>query len=222
MIKTVLFDLDGTLLDTEPDFTIILNQLLAKHGRKLVNSLEVRQTVSSGARALVKLGFGINEDDEYFLSYLNSLLDLYDEQIKKTLSRVFENIDSLLQRIDSENLQWGIVTNKSSRFAEPLIQKVDALQNCQLLICSDHLSQSKPDPEGLLLACQKLACQPTEAIFVGDHPKDIEAGKKAGMVTIATAWGYLPQDTVISDWSADKIVYSADEIQHYLFTDQGF
>ncbi|MDT8397674.1 MAG: HAD-IA family hydrolase [Pseudomonadales bacterium] len=217
MLKTILFDLDGTLLDTEPDFTLILNRLLRANQRAEVSAARVRQTVSSGARALIRLGFGMDEEDPDFSSHLDQLLALYDRQIPDTRCVLFPGIASLLQRIDSENLNWGIVTNKPSRFTQPLLARIPALSQCRVVVCPDQLQQSKPDPEGLLLACRQAASSAAEAVYVGDHPRDIEAGRNAGMKTIAAAWGYLPENTQALDWNADKVARHADDIQDYLF-----
>ncbi|MEX2367643.1 MAG: HAD family hydrolase [Pseudohongiellaceae bacterium] len=215
-IKTVLFDLDGTLLDTEPDFTIILNRLLASRGHKPVSAARVRQTVSSGARALVSMGFGISEQDRNFSAYLEQLLDMYDEQIQVTRCRLFPEIERLLNSISSATMQWGIVTNKPSRFTLPLLEKVPALKDCPVVICRDQVARPKPSPDSLLLACEKAATKTSEAVYVGDHPRDVEAGKRAGMRTIAAAWGYLPEGEPIERWQADHVVRAAQDMEDLL------
>jgi 2-phosphoglycolate phosphatase len=215
--KHVLFDLDGTLLDTAQDFTRVLNNLLQENGRAPVSYEQVRETVSDGARALVRMGFDIDEDDPAFQTHLQSLLDAYAEQIDRTESAVFQGIENLLRSIDSNNFHWGIVTNKPSRFTTPLLQKIPLLQNCASVICADQLAKSKPDPEGLIRACQLLNITPDDCIYVGDHLRDIEAGKNASMATIAVAWGYFPANTELSTWQADFIAQSPEEISHYLF-----
>lgn len=217
MLKTVLFDLDGTLLDTEPDFTLILNQLLEQHDRDEISSKLVRETVSNGARALIKLGFDIEDNSPHFPYLLNNFLELYAKKIPDTQCSLFQNIIPLLQRIESENCQWGIVTNKPSRFTLPLLEKFPSLQSCAVVICPDHVSQAKPDPEGLLLACKKTACIPADAVYVGDHPRDIDAGINAKIATVAVSWGYYSDELPIDKWNADKIVTSPDELQAHLF-----
>ncbi len=122
MSKHVLFDLDGTLLDTARDFTQVLNQLLQQYGRAEITHSKVKETVSDGARALVKLGFGIDETHEDFDNYLQQLLDLYAIKIIDTEAELFKGIPELLQRINTENFQWGVVTNKPSRFTTPLLK----------------------------------------------------------------------------------------------------
>ncbi len=217
MITTALFDLDGTLLDTEPDFTLILNRLLARHDLAPVSRERVRATVSSGARALIKLGFDIDEQDPAFAGLLEEFLGLYEVQIHDTHCLLFPGMERLLARLCEAGLGWGIVTNKPSRFTVPLLKQVPGLADCGIVICPDHVKLSKPDPEGLLLACARAGGQPPSCVYVGDHPRDIEAGRGAGMRTIAAAWGYLPEDSDIHDWQADLVARDAGDIERFIF-----
>lgn len=217
MFKAVLFDLDGTLLDTAPDFTRILNQLLQTHGRPPVPHAEVRRIVSSGARALISLGFNIGEEDERFHGYLDELLKMYDNHIRETRCAPFEGADRLIRRLEQSALVWGIVTNKPSRFTLPLLERTELLRDCRIVVCRDHVEAAKPDPAGLLLACRQAGCAPEQAVYIGDHPKDIEAGKKAGVATVAAAWGYLPDGPDITQWDADLIARSMEDLEHYFF-----
>jgi phosphoglycolate phosphatase len=210
--KTVLFDLDGTLLDTERDFTQILNNQLASYGRAPVSARQVRNTVSSGARALVKLGFAIDESHAQFSEYLDELLERYRIRIPQTECVLFPGVASLLKALDLGAAPWGIVTNKPSRFTLPLVKKFPALESSQVLICADQLSKSKPDPEGILLACEKMHCSPDSVIYVGDHPKDVQAATAAGAMSMAVRWGYIPEDQPIESWQADIIINHPDDI----------
>tara|TARA_R110002110_G_scaffold89303_2_gene232683 strand:- start:31034 stop:31702 length:669 start_codon:yes stop_codon:yes gene_type:complete len=215
--KHLLFDLDGTLMDTAADFTKVLNRQLEKHGREQVSYEQVRQTVSDGARALVRLGYGIDESDPAFNAYLQELLDAYSEQIGQTEASLFSGIEHMLQDIAASQFQWGIVTNKPSRFTTPLLENFPLLSASAVVVCADHLSRSKPDPEGLMLACQTLGCEADQCIYIGDHLRDVEAGKNAGMMTVAVSWGYFPPGTRLEDWQADLIVSSPQEISDYVF-----
>lgn len=217
MSKYVLFDLDGTLLDTAQDFTQVLNQLLQQYGRNEVPFKNVRETVSDGARALVKLGFKIDESHNHFDAYLHELLNLYALKIKKTEAALFEGIPDLLSKISAENFEWGIVTNKPSRFTEPLIEKFSALQSATVVVCADQVTQGKPSPESILLACSILACKPEHCIYVGDHKRDIEAGQNANTKTIAVSWGYYPGNIQLADCKPDLIVDTPQAIATYLF-----
>jgi len=215
--KHVLFDLDGTLLDTAKDFTQVLNQLLQQYGSDQVSSAQVQETVSDGARALIKLGFGINEAHGNFNNYLQELLDLYAIKITDTEAELFKGIPELLSRINAENFQWGIVTNKPTRFTTPLLKNFSAMKNAAVIVCADQVTQGKPSPESLLLACETLACKPEECIYVGDHKRDIDAGKNANILTIAVRWGYYPEHIRLEDWKPDLIVETPQEIAAYLF-----
>lgn len=217
MSKLVLFDLDGTLLDTARDFTEVLNRQLGAHAVPPLSYEEVRETVSAGARALVKRGFRIDENHPRFNEFLQELLDLYDEQIPLTRAATFEGVDELLENIGANNIPWGIVTNKPARFTTPLLENFPAFHDRAVVICADQLQRSKPDPEGLLLACSTVGREPQDCIYVGDHPRDIEAGKNAGMQTVAVGWGYFPTDTRLEDWQADLIVEHPAELKHFLF-----
>lgn len=216
METTVLFDLDGTLLDTERDFTQVLNNQLASHGLAPASALDVRRNVSNGARALVSLGFGIDESDSKFEAYLNELLDRYEMRIAQTESVLFPGIANLLRALDKSATAWGIVTNKPSRFTDPLLESFNTLETSQVVICPDHVSNSKPDPEGILLACSKLSCDPGQVLYVGDHPKDVQAASAAGAVSIGVRWGYIPVDHPIETWNADIVINHPDEILNHL------
>ncbi len=211
-----MFDLDGTLLDTELDFTQILNNQLVSYGHAPVSARQVRNTVSSGARALVKLGFKIDESHENFNALLEELLERYQVRIPQTECVLFPGISNLLKALDLMKAPWGIVTNKPSCFTLPLVENFSALQRSQVLICADQLSKSKPDPEGILLACSKLKCDPGDVLYVGDHPKDVQAAAAAGSISIGVRWGYIPEDQPIESWKADLVINHPDEILDHL------
>ena len=179
MLKAVFFDLDGTLLDSEPDFTYILNKMLRDSGKNPVTQEQMQKTVSSGARAMVKLAFAYEDDHPEFQQTLGDFLDCYAEQINYSKARLYNGVDKIIQQLKEQRLIWGIVTNKSSQFTYPLLNKFPILNNCPVVVCSDHVVVAKPDPEGLIMACQQIGCSSHEAVYIGDHPRDIEAGKNA-------------------------------------------
>lgn len=213
-IDAVLFDLDGTLVDTAPDFTAVLHQLCADQGVLPPTDSAILATVSSGARALVELAFQLTPGARGFDTLLQTLLNTYAVQLQETRSTLFPGMDELLRTLEHKGIPWGVVTNKPERFSVPLLAKLSLGQRCAVLICPDHVSQSKPHPEPLLLACERLGCRPQQAIYVGDHPRDIEAGNAADMQTIAAAYGYLPPHPPITDWGADHIAKTVAEIRH--------
>lgn len=214
-LKAVLFDLDGTLLDTAPDFELVLNQLLETHGQAPLPYEAIRNTVSHGGRALVTLGFELQEGDEGFAERLAELLALYRQNLL-VKTRLFPGLEEVLQLIETSGIHWGIVTNKPSEYTFPILEGLGLAERCAVTICPDHVSERKPNPEGLLLACQRIGCEPGEAVYVGDHARDIEAGKNAGMPTIAANYGYIPADDPAAHWQADLLVNRAEEIHDYV------
>jgi phosphoglycolate phosphatase len=216
-LRAVLFDLDGTLLDTAPDFLTVVNLLLAENGRGPLPYAEVRRTVSHGARALVRLAFGIAEDDARFEPLRQRLLALYAEHLLVDTAP-FPGIPELLRELARRGVRWGVVTNKPSHLAEPLLARARLEPPADVLVCPDHVQRTKPDPEPLLLACERLGCLAAEAVYVGDHSRDIQAGRSAGMCTIAATYGYLEPDEPVEAWQADYLAASAEAIERILST----
>jgi 2-phosphoglycolate phosphatase len=205
MIRGVLFDLDGTLLDTEPDFTAVLNDMLKKHGREGVDAARVRKFVSAGALAVVRQGFNLPENDPLGAELMQDFLERYSRQIPQTKAGLFTDIDLVLSTLHDNGIPWGIMTNKMRRFSEPLLQRFESFATCTTLVCPDDVGKGKPDPAGLLRACAEMNLPPRDVMYVGDHPRDIEAAKNAGMPGVAIEWGYLPDDSHISEWGAQHI-----------------
>ncbi|MES3006176.1 MAG: HAD-IA family hydrolase [Pseudomonadota bacterium] len=215
-ITSMLFDLDGTLVDTAADFAAVLDEMTMAAGIAPVSAAAVHQTVSNGARALVELAFGINESDPRFKDLHAKLLALYGERIPQTRSTLYPGMDQLLSNLEKHSIPWGVVTNKPEQFSTPLLRSLGLLERCQTLICPEHVTFTKPHPEPLLLACRQLGCEPSASVYVGDHPRDISAGQQAGMYTIAAAYGYLPASPPVADWGADMIVTHVDAITAWL------
>ncbi len=210
----VLFDLDGTLIDTAADFVVVLNRLCQKHNKPVPNATVIRNTVSDGARALVQLAFGLNEGDDGFEALRQELLDLYEAELG-VAAHLFDGFESLLTQYKENGQAWGIVTNKPWRFTEPLIQRIfEKIPELlpQSIICPDHVKIAKPDPEGLLLACQQMNADANTTWYVGDHIRDIDAGKNANMTTIACQYGYIKDNDNVQTWQADHTVNSVSEI----------
>ncbi|BBM04212.1 HAD family hydrolase [Microbulbifer sp. GL-2] len=219
-MKAVLFDLDGTLLDTAPDFIVVLNQLRHQEQLPPLPDEIIRGTVSNGSRALVTLGFGKEEGDPEFGSLLQRLLDLYLAHLAEQTAP-FPGIEALLDTLVDNRIPWGIVTNKPEAFTLPLMQAFEHLPPAAAVICPDHVSKTKPDPEPIFLACSQIGCAPSEAVYIGDHKRDIIAGQRAGMPTIACSYGYIDASDNPASWGADHLVSAVDEIwpllrQHYI------
>ena len=189
MPKGVLFDLDGTLLDSAPDFIVSLNNLLHKHNRPALDPEIIRSHVSDGSWKLVSLGFGIEETHEDCASLREELLIEYAKN-SLVYGGAFPGISDVLDSLQKMNIPFGVVTNKPLIFAQPIMEKEPAFKNCQTLICPDHLSAIKPNPEGILKGCKDLNIQPKECVYVGDHIKDLKAGLNAGTQVIACYFGY--------------------------------
>lgn len=210
-IECVLFDLDGTLIDTAPDFIVVVNQLLQENARAPIAKERIRDTVSDGARALVKLAFDVTENDEKFPTLNQRLLDLYFEKLNNTESKLFPGLDQLLKQMDNQGIRWGIVTNKPEKYAELLLEKLALRDKCKSLICPEHVSHRKPHPEPILLACQQLQASTERTVYIGDHIRDIQAAKNADVIAIAAAYGYLSESVRVEDWYADFILNASED-----------
>lgn len=188
-IKLFLFDLDGTLIDTAPDFLTSLNNVLAENNRDLVHLDDIRQFISDGSGKLVEVGFGIDNDHQQFQQLKSALLREYKKNLT-SLSKLFDGVKDLIDYLNDKNIVYGIVTNKPLEYAKPIIEFFDELRDCKILICPDHLRKAKPDPEGINLACDKLDIDPNFACYVGDHDVDIAAGLAANVPVFACEYGY--------------------------------
>lgn len=204
-VDAVLFDLDGSLVDTAPDFVRICNELLTEEGYPTTNHETLRLSVSNGGRAVIQTAFKIKEDHPDFDRLLTEMLDRYAANPAQD-SRLFDEFDQLLHWLESNDIPWGVVTNKPARFTYPLMHQLNLFDRCSVIICPDDVNNSKPDPEGLLLACQKIAKAPQHSLYVGDHQRDIEAGNAAGMFTLAVKFGYLQPDENPNNWGSHYVI----------------
>ncbi|MFT6725043.1 MAG: 2-phosphoglycolate phosphatase [Arenicella sp.] len=204
-LEAVLFDLDGTLLDTAPDFITTMQLLLARHSKPAITANAVRQTVSHGSKALVKLGFGINETDIEFEDLRQQLLAIYLTKLSEKTA-LFSGMDTVLAHLEQQQIPWGIVTNKPSLYADKILTDLKLKSRSSTTICPDHVSKTKPHPEPMLLACKQINCLPENVIYVGDHRRDIEAGRNANMKTVAASYGYIDPQDPIPSWNADHTI----------------
>ena len=219
--QAILFDFDGTLIDTAPDFIRIIRAMCEKYNHAAPTDTAIRSQVSAGARAMVRLMFddelhNVNDDDPRLLAYRQEFLDLYQADICVD-SRLFAGLDALLLELEQRGVAWGIVTNKPRYLAEELLAKLALDTRCSVLVCPEDVAMTKPDPEGLLMACDTLNVKPKNALYIGDHVRDIEAGKRAGMATVIAGFGYIPpEDKDLLAWGADKIVMTPQELSAYV------
>jgi 2-phosphoglycolate phosphatase len=213
--KAVLFDLDGTLIDTAPDFIACLNEMRAEYKLPPLANADIRKVVSDGARAMVSLAFGIKEGDEGFEQKKQQFLALYSNNICRE-SQLFDSLDKLLNWCTQNNIPWGIVTNKPRRFSELLLAKLNLDTRLSSLVCADDVENPKPNAEPMLKACEALNVKPEDCLYVGDHKRDIDAGKNAHMKTIAAGYGYVHNKSEAESWAADWTVSTSLELTELL------
>lgn len=215
-LKAVLFDLDGTLIDTAADFIRIIQAMCQQQQRPIVDAELIRSQVSEGARAMVHLVFPeLALDSAELLQYRQQFLDEYAKQICVDTT-LFAGMDDFLKTLEQKHIAWGIVTNKPRALTEALLDALDLTQRCSVVVCPDDVKHTKPDPEPMFLACQQLDIDANQCIYVGDHPRDIDAGRAAGMPTVLASYGYLPLDRRddLASWQADYIVHDVAELQN--------
>ena len=215
-IECVLFDLDGTLVDTAPDFVEVVNRLLNKYNKPSMDPVLICRTISDGARSLVKLAFEIDESDEKFLRFNSELLTLYESKLETTQSVLYPGLSRLLTNLDESEIPWGVVTNKPWKYSKKLLVQMNLFDRCSALVCPDHVTNRKPNPEPILLACKQLCCAIEKTVYIGDHLRDIQAAKSAGAIAVAAAYGYLRPDTTIDEWQADFVVKGSNQIEKLL------
>lgn len=214
-MKAVLFDLDGTLIDTAADFTRIIQDMCRAENCEVVAADLIRTQVSEGARAMVKLVYPhLEVDDPVFLAHRQRFLDLYGADIAVETD-LFEGMYHLLDELEARGIPWGIVTNKPRGLSEALLAALNLTERCAVLVCPEDVTRTKPDPEPMYLAARQINLPAEQIIYVGDHPRDIEAGRNAGMYTILAAYGYLPlsHKDNLTAWQADCIVNDISELR---------
>ncbi|MEN8170924.1 MAG: HAD-IA family hydrolase [Pseudomonadota bacterium] len=215
LIRTVLFDLDGTLADTAPDLAFALNEVLREQGCEPLSFDKIRPVVSHGGIALIKLGFNIDEGAPQFDALRQRLLTIYREHIVRDTT-LFEGMDSLLNTIEAQGLNWGVVTNKPTWLTEPLLEGLSLKDRAATIVSGDTLEQRKPHPAPMLLACEQAGSTAAECLYVGDAERDIEAGRNAGMQTLVALFGYIGNNDRPAQWQADGMVESAAAIEKWL------
>jgi phosphoglycolate phosphatase len=213
--KAILLDLDGTFVDTALDFIEVVNALRAQLSLAPISAKTVRQTVSKGASALTQLATDLPDTHPDFEPHKENLLKTY-EGLNGQYARLFSGMTELMDWCADHRIPWGIVTNKPLRFARPLMAKLQLPNPARALICPDHVTHNKPHPESLLLAAQEMNVQPECCIYVGDHARDIIAGKSAGMYTLAALYGYLDDKDTPSDWGYDAELTNSEQILEHV------
>ena len=220
-IQTVLFDLDGTFADTAPDLAHALNQTLTSHQQPTLELEQIRPVVSHGGKALIELGFKLDDTHPKFESLRQELLAFYLQDIALH-TQLFDGIEALLADLHNHNINWGIVTNKPGWLTDPLmasLMRSHALtQNACSIVSGDTLEQRKPHPAPLLLAAKQCGVEPQSCLYIGDAERDIVAGKAASMKTMVANYGYIETTDSPADWNADVYIDHPNEIFSWIKT----
>ena len=213
--EAVLFDLDGTLIDSAPDLAGAANDLRALHGLPPHPFTVLRPMVGAGARGMVGAAFGVKPGDAQFEALRDAFLARYAERLLER-TQVFEAVQPVLLALESAGVRWGIVTNKAARFTEPIVDGLALRTRASALVCGDTTPHSKPHPAPLLAAAGQLGLQPARCAYVGDDLRDVMAGRAAGMATLIASWGYLGDGPPMHEWGADAILGTPADLLNWL------
>jgi N-acetyl-D-muramate 6-phosphate phosphatase len=213
LITTILFDLDGTLVDTAPDLAHALNLQLIKHGKPPLPYENIRPFASHGSRGLISLGFGVAPQDANFIEMRDEYLSIYDTVYTRS-PVLLPGIAELLQAIESKGLTWGIVTNKPRRFTIGLIESMglDLENRAVCIVCGDDAPQPKPSPATLLMACEQVGVKAKSCMYVGDAERDMQAAKAAGMKAVVALFGYIDVTDKPAEWGADAMIQTPKDL----------
>lgn len=214
-VRAVLFDLDGTLVDSAPDLAGAADELRAQQGLPPLPYEAYRPRAGSGARGMLAAAFGLTPADEAYAPLRAAFLSLYQRRLLQA-SAVFPAVPAMLARIEASGCPWGVVTNKALYLAEPLLEGLALRQRAAVLVGGDSTPHTKPHPAPLLHAAAALGVDAADCVYVGDDARDMQAGRAAGMATLAAAWGYLGPEAKIEDWPAHGIVPSPAELLNWL------
>jgi phosphoglycolate phosphatase len=216
MIEAVLFDLDGTLIDTAPDMGGALNNLLIEENLAPISLDIIRPYVSQGGLVLTKLGFAEHVPESEIEPLRLRFLDHYRAIVAKN-SVLFDSFEQVLGELEAQTIPWGIVTNKPEWLTTPLLQQMALDQRAAVVICGDTLEHRKPHPLPLIVAAETIGIACENCIYVGDDQRDVDAGRGANMKTLIAAYGYIEQDTNLDEWQADGVIeHPLDLLSHPL------
>jgi 2-phosphoglycolate phosphatase len=209
--RALLFDLDGTLVDSAPDLAGAGNEMRAARGQPELPLAHFRPMVGAGARGMVGRALGVRPGEPGFEALRDEFLQRYEARMT-TETRVFASMRPVLAACASRGLLWGIVTNKATRFSEPLVRALGLADVAATLVCGDTTPHSKPHPAPLLEAARRIGVAAGDCVYVGDDLRDVQAAHAAGMVAVAAGWGYLGEGEHIEAWGADHVVASPDAL----------
>ena len=214
-LDTVLFDLDGTLLDTAPDLIGAANELLSEHGHPQLPPRFYDSVVSHGSAAMIARSFDLAPDHPRMEPLRQRFLALYRDRVSE-LTRPFEGIPELLDGLDVAGLRWGVVTNKPGWLTEPLLRDLDLARRAACVVSGDSVRHRKPDPRPVTHACELLDIAPQQAVVVGDARRDVSAGRRAGTATVVALFGYITGEDRPTDWGADGLIGHPGELTRWL------
>lgn len=214
-VRAVLFDLDGTLIDSAPDLAGTGNDMRAARGLAPLAYEVFRPMVGAGARGMLGIALQVTPEDDDFLSLREEFLSRYEARMSQE-TRVFDAMHPVLATLQASGTPWGIVTNKAERFTLPLVRTLSLHQHAAAIVGGDTTAHSKPHPAPLLEAARRLGMAPEACVYVGDDLRDVQAGRAAGMATVAAAWGYLGLGEPVSAWGADHVIESPGELLNLL------
>ena len=206
-IRAVLFDLDGTLIDSAPDLGAAADKMRQDRGMSSLPQSSYRPMAGAGARGMIGVAFGMTPDHADFASMKEEFFQNYERSMTQN-TYVFDGIAELIAHLDAKNLLWGVVTNKSARFTDPLTRAMPLFDTAKAIVSGDTTPYAKPHPEPLFEAARRLAIDPGHCLYVGDDERDIVAGLAAGMMTVAATYGYLGEKADPTMWGAHSIINS--------------
>ena len=214
-LSCVLFDLDGTLVDTAPDLISCLNKALNAHDFEAVAPELIKPFISYGAAAMINASLGDAVNDELRAGILETMLNLYQNNIAEH-TVFFSGIVDTLNAIEAQGLKWGVVTNKRERFTNPLMDALKLTDRAACIVSGDTTANPKPHPEPMLEACKQAGVNPRECVYIGDALHDITAGKNVEMKTLAALYGYIKPSDTPETWGADALIESPDQISAWI------
>lgn len=204
-VRAVLFDLDGTLIDSAPDLGAAADKLRTDRGMESLPLQAYRPMAGAGARGMLSVAFGITPDHPDFPCLKEEFFTNYERCIHDR-TNVFDGVPEVVEALTQRSLRWGVVTNKVTRFTSLIARRVALFESAGAIISGDSTPYTKPHPAPLLEAVSQLGCAAHECIYVGDDPRDIAAGRAAGMGTVAALYGYLGADVPPQQWGADAMI----------------
>jgi N-acetyl-D-muramate 6-phosphate phosphatase len=214
-VRAVLFDLDGTLLDSAPDLAGAANAMRTQRGLAALPLEQFRAHTGSGARGMLRVAFGVEPGHDNFDELKQQFFSEYQERLTE-LTRPFEGVDHLIDVLSGAGLLWGVVTNKGERFTGPLMRAMPLFATAATVISGDTTAHAKPHPAPLMEAARRMGLPPSECLYVGDDLRDIQAGRAAGMCTVAARYGYLGAGADVSRWEADQVISEPTELLKWL------